>query len=76
MSEKPDMSITVGHVIDNPTFDTEFAYKIGRWDDERNDWIALYDSRVDEENPPAELLVEKICYITIDDGQLILEVNR
>lgn len=69
-----DMSITVGHVIDNPTFDTELAYKIGRWDDERSDWVALYDSRESENAIPAELLIEKIRYMTIDDGQLILEV--
>lgn len=71
-----DMSITVGHIIDNPTFDTEFAFKIGRWDDEKSDWVALYDSRVEDEDPPAELLIERIRYITIEDGQLILEVNR
>ena len=71
----PDMSITVGHIIDNPTFDTEFAYKIGRWDDEKSDWISLYDSRQTDDDPPAELLIEKIRYITIDNGQLVLEVN-
>lgn len=71
----PDMSITVGHVIDNPTFDTEFAYRIGYWDDEQNDWIALYNSRVDDEDPPAELLIKKVEYMTIDDGQLVLEVR-
>lgn len=70
------MNITVGHIIDNPTFDTEFAYKIGRWDDERSDWVALYDSRQADDDPPAELLIEKVMYMTIDDGQLILEVCR
>lgn len=72
---KPDMSITVGHVIDNPTFDTEFAYKIGRWDDTESDWVPLYDSRTADEDVPAELLIEKVCYLTIDNGQLLIEVN-
>ena len=70
----PDMSITVGHVVANPTFDTEFAYKIGRWDEEQSDWVALYDSRETDDDPSAELLIEKIRYMTIDNGQLILEV--
>ena len=73
----PDMSITVGHVIDNPTFDKEFAFKIGYWSDEACDWIALYDSREeDDAEIPAELLIEKVTYLTIVDGQLVLEVNR
>jgi len=72
----PDMSITIGHIIDNPTFDTEFAYRIGYWDDDWNDWIRLYDSRQTDDDPPADLLIEKIRYITIVDGQLVLEVRR
>jgi len=72
----PDMSITVGHIIDNTTFDTEFAYRIGYWDDDWNDWIRLYDSRQTDDDPPADLLIEKIRYITIVDGQLVLEVRR
>ena len=73
-----DMSITVGHIIDNPTFDTEMAVKIGRWDEEKCDWIPLYDSRADDDDDeiPADLLIEKVTYMTIDDGQLVLEVNR
>ena len=72
--KKPDMSITGGHIIDNPTFDTELAYKIVRWNDEENDHEVLYDSRQDDDDPPAELLTETVSYMTIDDGQLILEV--
>ena len=72
----PDMHITVGHIIDNPTFDTELAYKIGYWDDEENDWVALYNSRETDEQVSADLLIEKITYMTIGDGQLILEVRR
>lgn len=71
-----DMSITVGHIIDNPTFDTEFAYKICTWDEEQSDWVALFDSRNTDDDPPAELLIEKVVYMTIDDGQLVLEVRR
>ena len=72
---KPDMSITVGHIIDNPTFDTEFAYRIGYWDEDENDWIALYNSRDTDEEVPAELLVQNVTYMTIIDGQLVIEVN-
>ena len=70
-----DMSITVGHIIDNPTFDTEMAVKIGRWSPVECDWIPLYDSRQTDDEIPADLLIEKVRYITIDDGQLILEVK-
>ena len=28
MMSKPDMRITVGHIIENPTFDTEFAFRV------------------------------------------------
>ena len=72
----PDMSITVGHIIDNPLFETEFAFKIGTWDDEQSDWVALYDSRVMDDVIPADLLIEKVTFMTIEDGQLILEVQR
>jgi len=71
-----DMSITVGHVIDNPTFDTEFAYRIGYWDDNECDWIRLFDSRQTDDDPPAELLIEKVRFMTIVDNQLVLEVKR
>ncbi len=73
--DAPDMSITVGHVIDNPTFDSEIAYKIGRWNDDLSDWETIYDSRQTDDYPSAELLIKKVTYMTISDGQLVLEVN-
>jgi len=68
------MSITVGHIIDNPTFDTEIAFRIATWDGS-TDWNDLYNSRTDDGDVPAELLIQKVTYLTIDDGQLVIEVN-
>ena len=70
----PDMSITVGHIIDNPTFDKEFAFRIATWDGE-SEWVDIYNSRTSDEDVPSELLIQKVTYLTIDDGQLVIEVN-
>ena len=70
---KPDMSITVGHVIDNPTFDTCFEYRIVTMEPD-GDWCELYNSR-DNDDVPTFLLTEIITYMTLGDNQLILEVN-
>ena len=71
---KPDMHITVGHVIDNPTFDTEFAYRIVT-DEEDGSWCDLYNSRDNDDSVPTFLLTENVTYMTLGDNQLILEVN-
>ena len=71
---KPDMSITIGHIIDNPTFDTCFDYRIVVADDDGS-WIDLYNSRFADEDPPAELLIQKITYLTLGDNTIIMEVR-
>ena len=68
------MHITVGHVIDNPTFDTCFDYRIVSREPD-GDWCELYDSRTDENSVPTFLLTENVTYITLGDNTLILEVN-
>ena len=67
--------IRVGDIIDNIDLQTEFAFKIGTWNDDQDDWETLYDSRQTGDDLPAELLNEKITFMTIVDDQLILEVR-
>jgi len=74
----PDMTITVGHILDNPTFDCTACYQIVSVDADDTLHV-LYDSRDEksfDDRPPADLLIENVTYITIRDGKLILEVNR
>lgn len=73
----PDMTITVGHVIDNPTFMFDGWFEITTTDDE-GDVKVLYDSydEMDKEIP-AELLIEPITYMVVnkEKGRLRLEVR-
>lgn len=71
---KPDMHITVGHVISNPTFDTEFAYRIVSAESDGS-WTDLYNSRETDDPVPTFLLIENVTFMTIGDNQLILEVR-
>ena len=68
------MHITVGHIIDNPTFDTEFAFRIVT-DEEDGSWTDLYNSRETDDPVPTFLLIENVTFMTIIDNQLILEVR-
>ena len=73
----PDMTITVGHVIDNPTFMFDGWFEITTTDDE-GEVNVLYDSydEIDKEIP-AELLIEPITYMVVnkEKGRLRLEVR-
>lgn len=73
----PEMSITVGHVIDNPTFMFDGWFEITTTDDE-GEVKVLYDSynEMDKEIP-AELLIEPITYMVVnkEKGRLRLEVR-
>ena len=73
----PDMHITVGHVIDNPTFMFDGWFEITTTDDE-GEVKVLYDSydEIDKEIP-AELLIEPITYMVVnkEKGRLRLEVR-
>ena len=73
----PDMTITVGHVIDNPTFMFDGWFEITTTDDE-GEVKVLYDSydEIDKEIP-AELLIEPITYMVVnkEKGRLRLEVR-
>ena len=71
---KPDMHITVGHVISNPTFDTCFEYRIVSAEPD-GDWCELYNSRNNDDGVPIFLLTENITYMTLGNNELILEVN-
>ena len=73
----PDMTITIGHVIDNPTFMFDGWFEITTTDDE-GEVKVLYDSydEMDKEIP-AELLIEPITYMVVnkEKGRLRLEVR-
>lgn len=73
----PDMTITVGHVIDNPTFMFDGWFEITNTDE---DGIVnvLYDSLDDmEKEIPTELLIEPITYMVVnkEKGRLRIEVR-
>ena len=76
-SSKPDMTITVGHVIDNPTFYFDGWFEITQTDD--NGTVhTLYDSYADlPEHVPAELLIEPITYMVVnkEKGRLRIEIR-
>lgn len=70
-----DMSITVGHVIDNPTFD--FGGKFQIIDVDETGFIdVLYDSiRDNTKDIPADLLIKPVQYMSTNEHNgLILEV--
>ena len=70
------MKITVGHVIDNPTFDFCGWFEITTTDDDGT-VHTLYDSYEDmDKNVPAELLIEPVTYMVVnkEKGRLRLEI--
>lgn len=69
-----DQVITVGDVIDNPYFDANLDYRIVE-NDENDEWRDLYGSRGAEDDPPAELLIRNVTYLTLGNNTLILEVR-
>ena len=73
----PDMSITVGHVIDNPTFMFDGWFEITQTDDDGT-VHTLYDSYDDiDKEVPAELMIEPVTYMVVnkEKGRLRLEVR-
>ena len=74
--ETPDMSITVGHVIDNPTFDFDGNFRIITAD-EAGHIDVLYDNMWDNtKDIPADLLIKPVKHIMTPSGSngLVLEV--
>ena len=73
-----DQQITVGDIVDNPYFDCTARYQIESVNDD-DTYKIMYDSINEEDyadRPPVDLLIEKVRYITVRDGILILEVRR
>jgi hypothetical protein len=71
------MRITVGHVIDNPTFDFCGRYEITTTENDGTVNV-LYDSERDmEQDIPDELLIEPITYMVVNtsNGRLRIEVR-
>jgi len=73
---KPDMRITVGHVIDNPTFDFNGLFEITTTDEDGT-VRTLYDSAYENDDIPCELLIEPVTYMVVNEseGKLRLEVR-
>ena len=73
--EVVSQEITVGDIISNPYFDANLDYRIVT-DENDGSWTDLYDSRFADNDPPAELLVQRVRYITLGDNKLIVEVHH
>lgn len=69
---KPDMKITVGHLIDNPTMDACFKYRIVEVNEDEC-YKTLFEGFTGDDHPPVELLVKPVEYITMDDDVLVIE---
>lgn len=69
------MEITVGHIVDNPTFMLDGWFEVTETDGDGAVNV-LYDSMNDDEIP-AELLVRQITYMVVNkfNGRLRLEVG-
>lgn len=75
--EAQDMSITVGHVIDNPTFDFGGKFQIiTTATDDHSVFTVLYDSiRDNTKDIPADLLIKPVQYMSTNEHNgLVLEV--
>ena len=73
----PDMHITVGHVIDNPTFMFDGRFEITTTDDDGTVYT-LYESHDDiDKDIPVELLIEPVTYMVLNTSvpRLRIEVR-
>lgn len=70
---KPDMNITVGHVINNPNFDYNSDFIIQADDDDNT---VIYESTgLKWDDIPTELLILPIKYMTTRGYKLVMEVH-
>ena len=60
---KPDMRVTVGHIVDNPTFN------IGNFEIVDGTFNTLYDSGNDNKPVPTEFLVKTVTYMTASQSR-------
>ena len=73
----PDMTITVGHIVDNPECVLHTHYKIVTMNGE-DEYETIYDSENEvyiSDGPACDLLIMKVEYITVRDDCLLLEVR-
>ena len=72
--DKPDMGITVGHIIDNPNFDINCDFII---QDARDQETILYKTvNLERKTPvPTELLTAKVTYITTREWAIVIEAR-
>lgn len=64
----PDMHITVGHIVDNPTFYLGNQFEIVDMDDDGTVHI-LYDSYGNTDDVPTELLTRNVSYMIASDSR-------
>ena len=71
---KPDMAITVGHIIDNPTFPFDGDVEITSTDDDGT-VHTLWDNWCKE--VPADILCRQITYMVVNKefGRLRIEIG-
>ena len=72
--EVVSQEITVGDIISNPYFDANLEYRIVSYEEDGS-WTDLYNSRDAEDDPSAELLIQRVRYLTLGNDKLILEVR-
>lgn len=71
----PDMHITVGHIVDNPTFMFDGRYEITTTDDDGTVNV-LYDSLYDDlDKLSAEILIEPVTYMVVNSGSGKLRIE-
>ena len=69
-----DTEVAVGDIIDNRYFDANLDYRIVETEGDGS-WTDLYNSREADDDPPSELMIRRVGYLTIGDNLLILEVR-
>ena len=65
---KPDMRVTVGHIVDNPTFNLGNNFEIVDLLDDGT-VNTLYDSRNNNKPVPTEFLVKTVTYMTASESR-------
>lgn len=74
---KPDMSVTIGHIIDNPDFDLNAPFELREAEpDNECYWITTYSGDGwDVKGIPPEVLCRPVRHLTIVDHKLVIEYD-
>lgn len=70
-----DMHITVGHIVDNPTFMFDGYFEVTTTEDDGTVNV-LYDSFFDDPKKlSAEILIEPVTYLVVNSGSGKLRIE-